>query len=100
MEEPHNATGLLAAGAVAIVIAAAIFVSLLDSGAMTAIFGAIIPLGIGFGLLNAGLQGKYRMGTCPYCQVKDKVLVNSKTYKCPHCKKVSRVDGDDLVTIE
>lgn len=44
----------------------------------------------------AGIQ----KGNCPYCGNAVTVPAKDKTYKCPHCSKISTHNGNFLETIE
>jgi len=71
------------------------------------IFTIAIIIGIfaiigGVGLIGMGAQkmAGQQKGDCPYCKHEVVVAANSKTFKCPHCKKTSTHSGSCLEAIE
>ena len=59
------------------------------------IIGGLIFIGSGIN----GMQGT-QTGKCPYCQTAVTVNVTRPTFKCPHCKKVSKKCPDALEEIK
>lgn len=75
----------------------ALIIGLLTMGIIIGFFiilGALGLIGVGMGQLSGMQDGK-----CPYCNADATMKYNEVTYKCPHCKNISKKTATTLEKI-